>query len=145
MTFIPAVRHRGNTPVFAMKYSLILLMMVLAQPLFSQQTSVDPVLACPDSVYNLGSVDEFPQFPGGMAEFFSFIRKKFRYSPDVCTEGKIHISFIVEKDGSLSNIKISAGSLENEATGSVPKWSPATIRCIPVRVRFSIFMCIKPG
>ena len=61
-----------------------------------------------DSIYEV--VDQMPQFPGGDAEFFSFITKNKRYPVVSCYEnsisGKVICQFVVEKDGSVTNITI---------------------------------------
>jgi len=59
-----------------------------------------------DSIYNV--VAENAQFPGGDAGCFKFIAEHIRY-PKLCQEfgvhGRVIINFVVEKDGSLTNIK----------------------------------------
>ncbi len=50
-------------------------------------------------------VDSMPEYPGGMTALLAFFFKNFIY-PKEQTEfqGSIHLTFIVEEDGSLSNI-----------------------------------------
>jgi protein TonB len=60
------------------------------------------------------------------------------------TTGTVYISFVVEPDGSLSNIKVEKGigdGCEQEAMrviGIMPKWSPGTIKSVPVRVQCNL-------
>ena len=57
-------------------------------------------------IYDIKGLDVQPDFPGGRDEFFKFIAKNFR-TPDVKKlEGKIYVTFIIEKDGSLTDVKV---------------------------------------
>jgi len=74
-----------------------------------------------------------PQFPGGDNAMFKFLAKKTRY-PAVAREqniqGTIYLSFIVQEDGSITNIKVLkglGGGLDEEAIRVIqlmPKWLP---------------------
>ncbi len=59
-----------------------------------------------DSIYNV--VKERAQFPGGDQEIFKFLSENVRY-PKLCHEfgvqGRVLVTFVIEKDGSISNIK----------------------------------------
>ena len=84
-----------------------------------------------------------PEFPGGEKAMESFIKKNLRYpGPDCCAQGRVSLSFIVETDGSISNIKVlrsPAEELTQEAIRIVklmPKWKPGKMRDIPVRVKY---------
>ncbi len=71
-----------------------------------------------------------------------FVRENIKY-PKIAAEkgiqGNVFVGFIVEKDGSITNIKIVRGkdpSLDEEAlrvTKLMPKWKPAMQRGKPVR------------
>ena len=74
------------------------------------------------------------------------IRKNFRY-PDIAQEmgiqGRVYVNFIIAKDGSITNIRMSGPdkNLENEAAriiGRLPKMTPGKQRGRAVRVPFSI-------
>ena len=47
-----------------------------------------------------------PEFPGGLSEFYKFIAKQFRTPNVKGLIGKVYMSFIIEKDGSINEIKI---------------------------------------
>ncbi len=71
---------------------------------------MDTTKAAPDDPNEIyWWVDQVPVFPGGMARFFEYIGKNIRY-PDEAKrkniQGKVFIGFVVEKDGSLSDIKV---------------------------------------
>ena len=78
-----------------------------------------------------GVVEYQPQFPGGIKACEQFIKENLRY-PDTGSDvqGRVIVSFMVERDGSLSNIKVVRGldpAFDEEALRVVkmmPKWSP---------------------
>ncbi len=88
-------------------------------------------------------VDEKPMYPGGDEARFKFLQNNIKY-PKVATyngiKGVVYITFIVEKDGSLSNIKILqgiGGGCDEEAlrvARLMPKWIPGKRKGQPVRV-----------
>ena len=97
-------------------------------------------------------VEHMPIFPGGMAAMMEFINQNKRYPKDALLEkvqGRVIISFVVEKDGSLSNIEVHKGvkpSLDKEAVRivkSMPKWKPGTQDGKNVRVRYCIPVSFK--
>jgi TonB family protein len=87
-------------------------------------------------------VEEKAEFPGGQAQLNRFIASNVVY-PEAAIkagiEGKVILSFIVEKDGSISNVKVIRGvheSLDKEALrviNSMPKWKPGTQRGKAIR------------
>lgn len=92
-------------------------------------------------------VDEMPQFPGGEEAMMKFLVENVKY-PDSVKEcpssGTVIVTFIVETDGSLSNIKILRSveeSLDNEAirvVKSMPKWEPGKQNGEKVRVNYNL-------
>lgn len=93
----------------------------------------EPINLNDDDPETLRIVQELPQFPGGMVEFMKWLNKNLRYPPSALRnkiEGKVIISFIVNTDGSLSNIKVESSDhkvLTNEAmrvARLMPKWTP---------------------
>ncbi len=93
------------------------------------------------------SMIEPPQFQGrDYATFGEWIAERVEY-PDEAADnnlfGVVHVSFVVEKDGSLSDIKIARSIdplLDNEALRVVamsPKWTPARAAGNPVSVRLT--------
>ncbi|HBN06159.1 MAG TPA: hypothetical protein DD434_10300 [Bacteroidales bacterium] len=84
--------------------------------------------------------EESPEFPGGDTALYNFIEENLRYpNTEADFQGKIILSFIVEKDGSLSNVKLIRGlykPFDEEAIRVVklmPKWKPAKQRGKTVR------------
>lgn len=97
----------------------------------------------PDPAYSYINPTEpsEPEFPGGEQALFDFIRKNLKYSYHSMTSGKVYASFMVEEDGSLSEIQILRSlSPENDKEvirliQSMPKWKPAEIRGKSLRNR----------
>ncbi len=84
---------------------------------------------------------------GGLEEFRNWVQKRTVYpvaAQDNGIQGKVYLSFIVERDGTVSNVKVVKGVdklLDDEAIKAImesPKWSPGLQRGRPVRVRFTI-------
>jgi TonB family protein len=92
-------------------------------------------------------VEEQPYFPGGDEARHKFIEENIHY-PDSALknkiQGKVFVTFIVEKDGSLSNVRVLkgiGGGLDEEAVRVIkmmPKWIPGRQRGTPVRVQFNV-------
>jgi len=88
-----------------------------------------------------------PEFPGGYKALFSFIDSVQIYPQEAVAkkiEGRVITNFVVEKDGSISEITIVRGVdslLDNEAKRileAMPKWKPGTQNGDIVRVRFTL-------
>ena len=90
------------------------------------------------------TVDEKPSFPGGESAMKSFLKSNVKY-PIVAQEngdqGCVFVQFIIEKDGSISDVKVARGdapSLYKEAmrvVKALPKWNPGKVKGIPLRVK----------
>jgi periplasmic protein TonB len=100
-----------------------------------------------NKVYDFVSVEKQPAFPGGISKFYDYLAKEMKY-PDAAkknkTQGKIFASFIVEKDGTLTDVQVIRGlTTETDAEAlrvlrKSPKWQPAQQKGIPVRVKYNI-------
>ena len=100
-----------------------------------------------DSVFTLVDVDSQPEFPGGDAALSAFLKKNIKYpefAKDYNIEGRVIVSFIVERDGSISEIEIAKtlqSSLDEEACRLVsvmPDWKPGMKDGEAVRVANSL-------
>ena len=104
-----------------------------------------------DTLFSFSTVNLKPEFPGGSRAFYKSFAAEFKIpaeKPDL--KGKIFVSFIVEKDGSLSNLKIlrdlgmGTGAEALRAIRKMPKWNPAQyhtkiVRCgvaLPITVPY---------
>jgi len=95
-----------------------------------------------DPLYTI--VENMPEFPGGESAMFDFIRKNLAYPEEAKAAkitGTVYIGYIVNKDGSISDVKVLRGIgrvCDEEAKRmfeSMPNWSPGTQRGKPVRVQ----------
>lgn len=106
-----------------------------------------------DSTYMSVALPFPPEFPGGDRALLRFIQENTVFPEDALNEGvneKIYVEFVVEKDGSISGVKVVRGSypsLKREAARvlrSMPRWSPGrmndhTVRCRLVQpVNFTV-------
>ena len=66
-----------------------------------------PVPDAGEGLATTASVDVMPMFPGGMARFYKEVGSKFR-TPEVenATTLKVYVSFVIEKDGTMTNVKV---------------------------------------
>ena len=88
-----------------------------------------------------------PSFPGGQGAMFEFIANNIQY-PIVAEEngvqGRVLVSFVIKKDGSLSNVRVVKSvdpALDKEAVRlikSMPKWSPGKEKGRFVNVKFTV-------
>lgn len=95
-------------------------------------------------IYDIQGLDLKPDFPGGRDEFFKFIAKNYR-TPDVKKlNGKVYVTFIIEKDGSLTNIKVlkdigyDTGKEAIRVLELSPKWIPGEQNGKKVRCTYSL-------
>lgn len=92
-------------------------------------------------------VEVMPEYPGGVNEMMKFLAENIKY-PTAAKEngvsGKVYVSFIVEKDGLISDITILrgiGGGCDEEAIRVIkmmPKWKPGTQRGQAVRVQYNV-------
>jgi periplasmic protein TonB len=98
-----------------------------------------------NSIYNTAGIQVVPEFPGGMEKFYKFVSKNF-VSPDDDSfgGGKVLVTFVVEKDGSLTDIKVTRdpgfGTAKEaiRVLKSCPKWNPGEQNGKKVRVQYSL-------
>jgi TonB family protein len=101
----------------------------------------------PDAIMDFVSIDKQPGFPGGMKGFYDYLSKNVKYPAEALKnkiQGKVHLSYIVEKDGKLSDIKVEralGGGTDEEAVRVLresPRWIPGEQNGKPVRVKYNI-------
>ena len=92
-------------------------------------------------------VEQMPEFPGGSVELMKFLSENVKY-PEAAlkagTQGRVVAQFIVEADGSITNIKVLkkvSDEIDAEAVRvikAMPKWKPGMQKGQPVRVKYTI-------
>ena len=92
-------------------------------------------------------VEKNPEFAGGLQGFYKFLQKNLRYPADAqenSIAGRVVVSFVVEKDGSVSNIKVIKGigfGCDEEAVRVLrksPKWQAGEQNGKKVRVQYTV-------
>ena len=98
-----------------------------------------------DNVYTL--VDREPEFPGGTMGLLEFMRTTIKYPAEArkdTIQGRVLVSFIVNKDGSIVKpeiVKSAHPLLDEEAlrmVNEMPAWKPGEQNGVPVRVKYTI-------
>ena len=99
-------------------------------------------------------VEDQPTPIGGMSAFYKYIGIKLKYPPQarrMGIEGKVFVQFVVDKDGSITDVKavkgIGAGCDEEavRVIGGAPKWKPGKQRGRAVKVRMILPITFKLG
>jgi TonB family protein len=95
----------------------------------------------------LDSAEVMPQFPGGEIALQKYLCATIKYPVQAAEQGiqgKVHVSFVVFKDGSINNVKVMKGvdpMVDAEALRVIrlmPRWIPAKVNGRPVRVKFTV-------
>lgn len=96
-----------------------------------------------DEIILISVLEELPSFTGGDNAYFQFLSENIKY-PKLAKEsnisGTVYVSFVVEKNGSISNVKLVKGigggcdEVAIETIKKMPNWNPGKQRLRPVRV-----------
>ena len=118
---------------------------ILEQPVYDTEAAT-----LQDSIYRVSEV--MPQYPGGPNEMMRYIQENIKYpqsAKDNKIEGRVYVSFVVEKDGSITNAAVIRGidkECDAEAlrvVSSMPKWNPGQQDGKNVRTQFTIPIIYK--
>lgn len=132
--------------VFSVGIIYALLLFVFSTKTMAQKVSNKADVKEKD-LYVIEEVEKLPEFPGGMNAFYKFIGKNFKMPVAVGKnkiDGKAYIRFVIEKDGSLTDIttlKDPGYGIGNEAIRVLklsPKWTAATQKGKVVRVMYTL-------
>ncbi|MEJ7560606.1 MAG: energy transducer TonB [Pedobacter sp.] len=104
-----------------------------------------------ESIVLNGILDVQPEFPGGMQRFYRYIASHFHYPKGLSPrpKGIINLSFVIDRDGSISDIKVVNSVhelLDAEAVRLLkymPKWKPGMQLGKAVRVKYNIPLSMK--
>ncbi|SFG88238.1 energy transducer TonB [Pedobacter insulae] len=100
-----------------------------------------------NEIYSVAGVEAYPEFPGGMAAWSKFIQRNLKYpyaAQENGIQGKVFLSFVIEKDGSISDVNVIRGigsGCDEEAVRVIkksPKWKAGQQNNQPVRVRYTM-------
>lgn len=111
----------------------------------SKERQEPPAESADNTVYDVA--EQMPNFPGGDSQLMTYLSQNIRY-PVLAAEngiqGRVVCSFIVERDGSLTDVKVSRSvdpSLDREALRvikSMPRWMPGKNNGSTVRVKYTL-------
>ena len=98
-----------------------------------------------NTVYSSAGIEVQPEFPGGWGKFGQYVQKNYR-TPEVDQDlkGRVFVEFVVEKDGSLTDIKVvrdlgfGTGAEAIRMLKSAPKFKPGVQNGKTIRVRYSL-------
>jgi protein TonB len=122
----------------------LFIFLVSFQNVNSQTDSTATVPKEDNTVYNSAGLEIKPEFKGGLNKFYDYIAKNYR-TPDVPgLKGKLLVSFVVEKDGSITDIKVlkdigyGSGEEAIRILKKCPNWIPAEQKGKKVRCTFML-------
>ena len=140
--FITETERRGDTSTYTVEP--FTLSGNLFEQLFDLATSYE------DTVYQI--VEQMPQYTGGEEAMMKYVAENIKYpqaAKDKNISGRVFVGFIVEKDGSVSPVKVLrgiGGGCDEEAVrviSSMPKWKPGIKDGKPVRVSYMMPLTFK--
>lgn len=130
-----------------MKKTILLIAMLLSGAMLMAQNTEVVVNPTDNDEEVFLVVEDEPEFPGGMEALYKYLASNIKY-PAAAKEQKIQghviVNFVIEKDGSVSNIKLLrdiGGGCGEEAirvVQAMPKWKPARLRGKRVRAQFNL-------
>ena len=104
----------------------------------------DVVEEVDNNIYNTAGIEVKPDFPGGIEKFYNYVGKNYQVPEEEGLKGKVFVSFVVEKDGSLTDIKVirdigyGTGKEAIRVLKNCPRWNPGEQNGKKVRVLYSL-------
>ncbi len=105
-----------------------------------------------NAVYSTAEITDNPEYPSGMEAFYKFVGENYtmpKTPNDVKLAGKVYVTYIIETNGEISNIKVlrdigyGTGEEAIRVLKLSPKWKPGTINDEAVRTQFSLPISIQ--
>lgn len=130
-----------------MNYFLILTVFISSISFSQNNLQQDP----DDLAIDYSSVDIKPEFPGGMKDFYTYIMKNFTPPDKENLKGKVIINFIIERDGTMTNMKIKdhvgfgSGEEALRVLREMSKWKPGEHSGKIVRTSYFVKINIEPS
>ncbi len=141
---------KNARPPFKSLVLPILAIVLFSTNILNTQAQTEQSDNLEDQVYVI--VDQMPEFPGGVQQMYDYMIELFVFPDDAISngvKGTIHLDFIVEKDGSLSDIKVLRGigqGCDEEAVRvleTMPAWTPGMHEGQVVRVAYKMPLFIE--
>ena len=129
-----------------MKKICLMLMLALLGFGAAAQSEVTPAAtADEDEVFVI--VEQNPEFPGGMEGLYRYLATNINYPDEAKAkniEGRVLVSFVIERDGSVSNVRAvrspdeMLGREAERVVKAMPKWKPGKQQGKAVRVQYNL-------
>ena len=106
--------------------------------------SDEAVVEKPDYIYSSAGIEVQPEYPGGWAKLMEDFNKNFRLKVNEDLKGRIFLEFVVERNGTLTDMKVirdlgfGSGKEAVRVIQALPKWNPGIHEGKILRVRYSI-------
>ena len=141
------------------KLTTILLFLFISSCTFAQEIEVDPELEQAPSLITKNDtlltdsgdvfvfVENQPEFPGGDEARIKYLQENIQYPEEAYkagVQGTVFVTFVIEKDGRITNVKVLrgvGGGLDEESVRvirNMPRWKPGTQRGKAVRVQYNM-------
>ena len=104
------------------------------------------------TIYKTNDLTEDPSYPGGIEQFYKFVGQNFKtpVTPaDVKLKGRVYITFVIEKDGALSDLRMlrdigyGTGDEAIRVLKLCPNWIPGKVNGEPVATMYSLPITIQ--
>ena len=101
------------------------------------------------NIYSSAGLEVKPDFPGGIEKFYKYVGNNYRAPEEEGLKGKVYVTFVVEKDGSLTDIKVirdigyGTGQEAVRVLKKCPRWNPGEQNGKKVRVLYSLPITIQ--
>ena len=130
-----------------MRSILLCAAVLLVGALYAQgdSTAIVPITSYGDTC--LTTCEVMPVYPGGEEAFYAFLKDQLKYPKEArkeWIEGRVWVSFVLEKDGSVSHVRVVRGVhplLDDEAVrvvSAMEDWTPGYQLGKPVRVQYNL-------
>jgi Gram-negative bacterial TonB protein C-terminal len=117
-------------------------------PSFIEEDSTE-LRQAPEKVYELIDIHKTPMFPGGERAMLKYLAENIKYPKECCVQGKVAVSFVINEDGSISDVILlkdlgcGTGQEAVRVVKNMPRWRPGeingevekTLMVLPVRIR----------
>jgi protein TonB len=106
-----------------------------------------------NTIVSSAALDKMPEFPGGIKKFYSYVGNNFE-KPEIDSESaiRVSVSFVIEKDGSMTDIKVIKDPGYGLGTEAIrvlkslrTKWAPGMIEGKAVRTAYNLPITIQPN
>ncbi|MBC7913747.1 MAG: energy transducer TonB [Pyrinomonadaceae bacterium] len=125
------------------KILTVIILLISLNNVFAQQGSSP----ADNGVYDIAGIDTMPQYPSGIRKFLEYVSKSYKFPQEALkagVSGRVIVSFVVEKDGSLSQVRVlkdlgyDTGKEAIRVVEGSDKWMPGVQNGKKVRVQYTL-------